>query len=47
MGASFNLWDLNTDQDFHEEGPTMTEEELMGRQAGPLMVPELVQDDGV
>ena len=47
LGARFNLWDLNTDQDFHEEGPSLTDEELLGRRESPLLVPELVRDDGM
>ena len=46
LGARFNLWDLNTDQDFHEDGPTLTDEELSGMQERPLLVPEFVQNDG-
>jgi hypothetical protein len=41
LGANFNLWDLNTDQDFHEEGVSVTDEELMGMQNSQPLVPEL------
>ena len=43
MGAKFDLWDLNTDQDFHEEGVSVTDEELMGLEASQPMVPELTR----
>jgi hypothetical protein len=45
MGAKFNLWDLNTDQDFHEEGVSITDEELMGMQASQPLAPELTRPD--
>jgi protoporphyrinogen oxidase len=44
LGARFNLWDLNTDQDFHEEGLSLTDEELLGMQSSQPMVPELARD---
>ena len=43
MGARFNLWDLNTDQDFHEEGVSVTDEELAGMQASQPLIPELAE----
>jgi hypothetical protein len=45
LGANFNLWDLNTDQDFQEEGLSLTEEELMGMEASQPLVPELARSD--
>jgi protoporphyrinogen oxidase len=45
LGASFNLWDLNTDQDFHEEGLAVTDEELLGMEASQPLVPELASED--
>jgi protoporphyrinogen oxidase len=45
LGANFNLWDLNTDQDFHEEGVSLTDEELLGMEASQPLVPELAQSD--
>ncbi len=43
MGAKFDLWDLNTDQDFQEEGVSVTDEELVGLEASQPMVPELTR----
>ena len=45
LGANFNLWDLNTDQDFQEEGISLTDEELLGMEASQPLVPELAQSD--
>jgi protoporphyrinogen oxidase len=45
LGARFNLWDLNTDRDFHEEGLSLTDDELLGMQASQPLVPELTQND--
>ena len=45
LGANFNLWDLNTDQDFQEEGLSLTDEELLGMEASQPLVPELARSD--
>ena len=45
LGANFNLWDLNTDQDFQEEGVSLTDEELLAMEASQPLVPELAQSD--
>jgi protoporphyrinogen oxidase len=47
LGARFNLWDLNTDQDYHEEGLSVTDQELLGMQTSQPLVPELAHDDGL
>jgi hypothetical protein len=42
MGARFNLWDLNTDQDFQEEGVSITDEELNRMEVAQPTAPEMV-----
>jgi hypothetical protein len=42
VGAKFNLWDLNTDQDFLEEGVSITDEELNRMEAAQPTAPEMV-----
>ena len=46
LGARFDLWNLNTDQDFLEEGLSLTDAELLGMQASQPLVPELVTFSG-
>ena len=38
-GARFNLWDLNTDQDFKEEGASLSDEEVFRLHASQPVVP--------
>ena len=45
LGARYNLWDLNTDQNFHEDGLSLTGKELLEMQASQPLVPELAQND--
>jgi protoporphyrinogen oxidase len=42
LGANFNLWNLNTDQDYQEEGVQITDEELVALDASQPMVPRRV-----
>ena len=45
LGARFNLWDLNTDQEFLEDGVPVTDEQLFGMEASQPQVPAMVQTD--
>ncbi|MEZ5353000.1 MAG: NAD(P)/FAD-dependent oxidoreductase [Bryobacteraceae bacterium] len=39
LGAKFDLWELNTDQDYHEEGMDITDAEIAAMEAGQPRVP--------
>ena len=38
LGSKFDLWNLNTDQDYQEEGLQITDEEILGFDASQPMV---------
>jgi protoporphyrinogen oxidase len=42
LGGKFDIWNLNTDQSFHEEGITITDEELQQMEAIQPAVPGLI-----
>jgi protoporphyrinogen oxidase len=42
LGANFDLWELNTDQDYHEEGMQISDEEIAAMEASQPRVPQTV-----
>jgi protoporphyrinogen oxidase len=44
MGAHYNLWDINVDSEYHEEGGEITEDELRALDASQPMVPQSMGD---
>jgi protoporphyrinogen oxidase len=46
LGARFDLWQVNVDADYHEEGAELTEQELQELDASQPMVPTTMEASG-
>jgi protoporphyrinogen oxidase len=46
LGANIDLWDLNTDQDYQEEGDSVTDAELEALRASQPLVPRRMEAGG-
>jgi hypothetical protein len=46
LGANVNLWDLNTDQEYQEEGASISDEELAALRDSMPLVPRRISAAG-